>query len=108
MLGRSTVILHDHEMELAHQLKTEKLGFGLTRKEVVIIVSEFVEDNGLETLFKNNIPGEDCFLSSTKRHPLSLKKKTQFVEIARKMRVTHFSFMNIFTFLNPFYWKMTC
>ncbi|CAG4996929.1 unnamed protein product [Parnassius apollo] len=61
----------------------EKYGFGLTRKEVLEVVGQYVVENNIETPFKNGTPGEDWFLAFKKRHNLSVKKP-QPVEYARK------------------------
>lgn len=78
--GRSCAISHDQELELAGHLKIlEKWGFGRTRKELLHIVSEFVEVSKLKTPFKNNVPGEDKFLSFKKRHRLSFPENTRVI-----------------------------
>lgn len=83
-LGKATVIPIHHENILAGGLKTlEKWGFGLCRKEVLLVVSEYVTKNNLKTPFKNNTPGADWFLNFKKRHNLSIKK-SQSVEYSRK------------------------
>lgn len=82
--GRSTVIPYQQEIELANHIKImEKWGFGLTRKEVLEVVSEFVKTNNIKTPFADGCPGEDWFIQFKRRHRLSLKKP-QAVEIARK------------------------
>lgn len=82
--GRSTAIPYQQEIELANHIKImEKWGFGLTRKEVLEVVSEFVKTNNIKTPFADGCPGEDWFIQFKRRHRLSLKKP-QAVEIARK------------------------
>lgn len=61
----------------------EKFGFGLTRKELLETVGQYVAANGIQNPFKSGVPGEDWFLSFKKRHNLSIKKP-QPVEYARK------------------------
>jgi len=83
-LGRMTDIPMAQEIIIAESIKAmEKWGFGLSRREVLGMVGEFVKANGLKTRFKNGIPGEDWFLSFKQRHRLSVKIP-QNVEISRR------------------------
>lgn len=61
----------------------EKWGYGLSRKEVLEIVGNFVRANHIETNFKDEIPDEDCVLGFKQRHILSIKVP-QNVEFARR------------------------
>ncbi|CAH2220869.1 jg19049 [Pararge aegeria aegeria] len=82
--GHPTVFSPEFEKRMADCLYTmEKCGFPLTRKEASVLISEYVRQNGLVTLFKNQIPGKDWFHSFQKRNELSIKKP-QNVELARK------------------------
>jgi hypothetical protein len=51
-----------------------KLGFGLSRKEILELVGQFVRTNKVKTPFKEGIPAEDWFLNLKKRHNLSIRK----------------------------------
>lgn len=89
-LGRSTALSQEIEYKLATSLHTmEKYGFGLSRKEVLEMVGDYVNKNKLITPFKNGIPGKDWFLAFKERHGLSLKKP-QGVEHARKKAIDPF------------------
>lgn len=82
--GRSTIIPLDHEKKLCECIEVmETHGFGLTRKEILQLVGQYVTDNNIQTPFKDNIPGKDWFIEFKKRHRFSIKKP-QSVEIARK------------------------
>lgn len=59
----------------------EKHGFGLTRKELLETVGQYVSDNNIKNPFKNGVPGEDWFLSFKKRHNLSIKKPQPVAQI---------------------------
>jgi hypothetical protein len=50
----------------------EKHGFGLTRKELLETVGQYVSANVIKSPFKNGVPGEDWFLAFKKRHNLSI------------------------------------
>lgn len=83
-MGRSTAIPFEEEEKLAQGLITmEKWGWGLSRRDVLTVVQEYINKNGLRTSFKNGRPGEDWFLAFRRRHKLSIKKP-QSVEFARK------------------------
>lgn len=100
-LGRSTMLSHEIEESLAHNLHImEKYGFGLPRKEMLQVVGEYVNGNCISNTFKNGVPGEDWFLRFKKRHTFSVKKP-QPVEYARKMLADLMSFIHILT-----YWKI--
>lgn len=97
--GRSTVLSTDYEKRLVEGLlKMEKYGFGLSRKEVLELVGQFVNSNNLQTPFKDGVPGEDWFLGFCKRHKLSLKKP-QSVEVSRKKSCNPFTIHEYFTLL---------
>lgn len=66
----------------------EKWGFGLSRKEVLQTVADFVKENHIKTQFKDAKPGEDWFLNFKRRHNLSIKIP-QSVEYARKKISIH-------------------
>ncbi|KAJ8935809.1 hypothetical protein NQ318_023363 [Aromia moschata] len=67
--GRPTCLPFTEEEKLANGLKTlEKCGFGLTRKEVLKTVGEYVRSNNIKTSFKDGTPGEDWFIGFKKRH----------------------------------------
>ncbi|CAK1603400.1 unnamed protein product [Parnassius mnemosyne] len=83
-LGRCTALPRDVEETLAENLHVmEKSGFGLTRKEVIELVGQYVVKNNIKTPFKDGIPGEDWFIAFKNRHGLSVKKP-QAVEHARR------------------------
>ncbi|XP_054281231.1 uncharacterized protein LOC128998900 [Macrosteles quadrilineatus] len=86
-LGRETVIPRHEEEKLAQGLKVmERWGWGLSRKELLEVVGEYVKHNKSihkSNPFKNGVPGEDWFLGFKKRHRLSVKQP-QSLEYARK------------------------
>lgn len=89
-LGRNTALSPDFEYKLATSLHMmEKNGFGLSRKEVLEMVDDYVNQNKRITPFKNGIPGKDWFLAFKEHHALSVKKP-QSVEYARKKAVDPF------------------
>nr|CAH7761080.1 unnamed protein product [Callosobruchus chinensis] len=67
--GSSIALGESIEDFLAVSIKTlAKLGFGLSRKEILELVGNFVCKNDITTPFKNGLPGEDWFLNFKKRH----------------------------------------
>lgn len=93
-MGRTTAIPIETERILAQGLKQmERYGYGLSRKEVLEVVGQFVRQHKLKTPFKDGVPSEDWFLNFKKRHNLSIKKP-QAVEYARKKTCS--SFKNTF------------
>lgn len=89
-LGRNTALGTEAETMLANGLKLmEKHGFGLSRKELLETVGEYVQKNKIATNFKNGIPGQAWFAGFKNRHNLSIKKP-QAVEYARKKAIDPF------------------
>lgn len=89
-LGRSTALDSEVEAKLANCIHVmEKYGFGLTKKELLELVGDYVNRNDLSTPFKDGIPGDAWFTSFKVRHNLSVKKP-QGVEYARKKAVDPF------------------
>ncbi|KAG5861882.1 hypothetical protein JTB14_036753 [Gonioctena quinquepunctata] len=81
--GKPRVFPIDVEIKLAENIKTmNRWGFGLTRKELLDTVQQYVQSNQLKTSFKDGRPGEDWYLSFSKRHRLSLKK-AELLEASR-------------------------
>lgn len=97
--GRRTAFTPEEETSLAGCIRClEKWGFGLTRKEIIQIVADYVRQNNITTQFKNGVPGEDWFLNFKRRHNLSLKTP-QSVEFARKKNVDPFLIYDYFDLL---------
>ncbi|KAL0879311.1 hypothetical protein ABMA27_003090 [Loxostege sticticalis] len=83
-VGRPIVFGQETEKRMADSLHImEKHGFPQTRKEVAVLVSQFVRRNGINTPFKNDMPGKDWLQAFQQRNGLSIKKP-QSVEIARR------------------------
>lgn len=97
--GRRTDFTPEEEKSLADCIRCmEKWGFGLTRKEIIQIVADYVRLNNIKTQFKNGTPGEDWFLNFKCRHNLSIKTP-QSVEFARKKNVDPFLIYDYFDLL---------
>ncbi|KAJ3649502.1 hypothetical protein Zmor_021242 [Zophobas morio] len=67
----------------------EKWGFGLTRKEILEILCEYIIANGIKTPFKDNRLEEDWLLNFKNWHHLSIKKP-QGIEYTRKKKTDPF------------------
>lgn len=73
-MGRQTALPPEIERNIANNIKTmEKWGFGLSKKEVLEIISRYIKDNNIPTNFKNGIPGDDYFRRFKKDFNLSQK-----------------------------------
>ncbi|KAK9679574.1 hypothetical protein QE152_g39892 [Popillia japonica] len=95
--GRPTSLSIQDETELAEYLsKLEKYGFGLSRKEVMDLVGEYVKSNKIKTPFKDGIPNKDWLIAFMRRQNLSIKKPED-VEIARRRSIDPFLINQYFT-----------
>lgn len=75
--GRSTAIPFEIESKMASSIKVmEKWGYGLSKKEIIFAIEQYLKRNSIKTPFKDNIPGDDYFLNFKRRHGLSQKKTT--------------------------------
>lgn len=98
-LGRNTALSQEIETKLASYIHImERNGFGLSRDEILEIVSNYVTQNKIPTPFKNGKPGKDWFISFKERNNLSIKKP-QAVEHARKKAVDPFIIYSYFDLL---------
>lgn len=99
-LGRPTALPPDTEKQLADSLHTmEKWGFGLSREEVIDLVSQYIILNKIPTPFKGGVPGSDWFANFASRNSLSIKKP-QAVEYARKKAADPFIIDDYFNLLD--------
>ncbi|XP_062565633.1 uncharacterized protein LOC134227939 [Armigeres subalbatus] len=97
--GRSTAIPFEVEARMASCIKTmEKWGYGLSKKEIIFDMAQFLKKNSIKTPFKDDIPGDDYFLNFKRRHGLS-HKKPQSVEVARKRAADPFVISEYFQLL---------
>lgn len=97
--GRTTALTFEVENEIAAGLRSmEKYGFGLSRKEVMELVGDYVNGKQLKTPFKNGQPNKDWLISFMRRHNLSVKKP-QSVEVARKKACDPFTINTYFQLL---------
>ncbi|XP_054259796.1 uncharacterized protein LOC128984492 [Macrosteles quadrilineatus] len=72
--GRPTdLTLHDEQIIANTTKASSKWGFGLTKQEFLKSVADYVSSNLIKTQFKENIPGDDWFLSFKKRHNIFLR-----------------------------------
>ncbi|KAB0790136.1 hypothetical protein PPYR_14990, partial [Photinus pyralis] len=74
------------------------LRFGISRKELLEIVGQYIAKNKISTPFKNNVPSGDWFLEFKKRHNLSIKKP-EIVKYARKKNTDPFVISEYFQLL---------
>ena len=83
--GRSTALPTDVEKSLAGHLVTmAKWGFALTRRDVMNVTKEYVEQNALAVPFKDNMPGKYWFINFCQRNKLSLKNMERLEKCRRR------------------------
>nr|XP_029709500.1 uncharacterized protein LOC109411362 [Aedes albopictus] len=98
--GRSIAIPFDVESRMASNIKVmEKWGYGLSKKEIISSMGQYLKENSIKTPFKDNIPGDGYFLNFKRRHHLS-QKKPQAVEVARKRAADPFIISRYFELLH--------
>nr|WP_253308816.1 hypothetical protein [Rickettsia endosymbiont of Ceutorhynchus assimilis] len=82
--GRKTSLSLEVEQDLASKLITmAQWGFALTKQEVKNAVQTYVQENNLNTAFKNGRPGDDWFRDFCRRNRLSQKKMEQLEKSRR-------------------------
>lgn len=97
--GRPCILPYDVELKMANGIKTlEKWGMGLSKNEVLQLIGRYVNENKIETPFKNGIPGNDYFIRFKRDFKLS-QKKPQCVEVARKRSMDPFIIYDYFNLL---------
>lgn len=97
--GRPGVFSKEMERKIAEYIHVmEKCGLPLTKKEVSILIAEYIRRNGIITPFKNDVPGDDWFRGFRKRNNMSLKKP-QSVEFARRKACNPFTVYHYFDLL---------
>jgi len=98
-MGRNTALGPELEQKLANLLKIiVKYGHGLLRKEVLNLVSKYINANSIVSPFKNGYPNQDWWLGFSSRHKLSLKKP-QVNECSRKKTCNPFIIYGYFDLL---------
>lgn len=94
--GRPTALSLEAENQLGRLIKLmEKYGYGLSKKNVLQLVSDYIIDEKIPNPFKNNFPGDEWWLNFKKRQRLSIKKP-QNVEVARKKAQNPFTIFGYF------------
>lgn len=72
--GKKTVLSAEVEVKIADTVKRmENMGLGPTLLEFREIVKEYLLGNGLQTVFKDGMPGYDWAVAFMRRHNLTLK-----------------------------------
>ncbi|XP_050706357.1 tigger transposable element-derived protein 6-like [Eriocheir sinensis] len=84
MRGKKTVLATEVEEKIADTIKRmEKMGLGPTLLEFREIVKDFLLANGLETVFKDGMPGYEWATAFMHRHNMTLKTGGM-MQLARK------------------------
>lgn len=85
-LGRAAVLSREIEEDLVKNLHTmEKHGFGLTRKELLETVGQYVSANNINNNFKNGVPPvKTGFFHLRKDMSCQLKSHSQSSMLANK------------------------
>ncbi|KAG5866680.1 hypothetical protein JTB14_029649 [Gonioctena quinquepunctata] len=64
----------------------EEWGFGITRKELLLIVAEYVKENNLQTPFKDDMPGDEWFRNFKMCHYINIKKPQRQVRCLKRWK----------------------
>ena len=88
-VGRPTVLTMEEENEIVQtcQLFAE-WGFGLTKLEVVNIVTEYCKNSKKPTPFRDGVPGIDWWNGFCKRHPTLVARKPQQFQLLQATAAT--------------------
>ena len=74
MRGKKTVLTMEEEAKLADYLRTlAKWGFGLTKEELLCVVSDYCHRTNTSNRFKNGKPGQEWFTNFCKRNNMKIK-----------------------------------
>ena len=88
-VGKHTTLSPAEEEEIAMTCDLfAGWGFGISKAEVVNVVSEFFVVNKRPNPFKNNKPGPDWWSGFMRRHPSLAKRKPQPLQIVRARAAT--------------------
>lgn len=74
--GRPLEICAEKEQKLADYLfVSARGGHGLSRREILVLTGEFIQEENINTRWMNGIPGFDWLRSFLKRHPEAMARK---------------------------------
>ena len=83
-VGVPTVLSSADEIEIVSTCHLfAEWGFGLSKQDVVNVVTDYLKSTKKPNPFKDGIPGEAWWLGFLKRHPDLVKRKPQQLQIAR-------------------------
>ena len=88
-VGKPTVLSQSDETEIVSTCHLfVEWGFGLSKKEVINVVSEYIKAQKKPNPFKDGIPGDTWWLGFLKRHPQLVLRKPQQLQMARARNAT--------------------
>lgn len=73
-----------------------KWGFGLNKGEIQDLIQSYVQENNIQTPFKNGRPGNDWYLRFQKRHNLTIKKPEALEKTRREITSDPFIIYDFF------------
>ena len=96
--GKKTALSSEEERQLAKCIEELcSLGFKPTRRQVIHLVKNYVTLHKLNTPFKENRPGKECFRNILRRNSLNTKKANMIS--AARMAATSTPFV-VYEFLD--------
>ena len=82
--GAPTVLQYHDEQEIVLSCQVlAEMGFGVTRKLVGVVVTDYVRENEISTPFTDGIPGKDWWQRFLKRWPTLSERKPQHLSMSK-------------------------
>jgi hypothetical protein len=100
--GRPAVMTSEEEGILVAALKfMAQCNMPWERKDVKIIIKEFLDDQGRPNQFKDNVPSDDWVRGFEKRHPELSQRSVELLTLARIKHLTPDTVHAFFDLLEP-------
>ena len=95
--GGPTVLQLKDEQEIVASCQTlAEMGFGMTKQLVENIVKDYIQENDIDTPFKDGVPGQDWWQRFRKRWPTLAERKPQHLSKRRAEAANEDTIMSFF------------